>query len=94
MNDFRTKESDAQALIKSILLRDWDPIGVSQFPEAQDEYDTYVPEVYRMLSRRAEVLEVFEYLFWLETKHMGLSGNRPKTEKIAERLAALGSEDR
>jgi hypothetical protein len=92
MSDFAIEAREARALIKRILLEEWDPIGVFEFPEAQDEYDTYVSEVYRLLSQRAGVCEMFDYLWWLETTHMGLSGDRQKTEKIAERLAGLISE--
>jgi hypothetical protein len=92
MSDFASKAREAHAVIKRILLTEWDPIGVSEFPEAQDEYDAYVSEVYRLLSRRAGVREMFDYLWWLETTHMGLCGDRQRTEKIAERLVGLVSE--
>src|SRR5215510_4765400 len=29
--------------IRSILLKDWDPIDVGEIPEAADEYDSFVP---------------------------------------------------
>ena len=32
--------------VKNILMQDWDPIGVQAIPEAQDEYDSYVPTIY------------------------------------------------
>lgn len=89
MSHFAEKAKEAHAAIKQILLKEWDPIGVSEFPEAQDEYDAYVSEVYRLLSRRVGSREVFDYLWWLETAHMGLCGNRQRTEKIAERLVTL-----
>ena len=37
--------------IHRILLRDWDPIGVADIVEAQDEYDSYVGKIYGMLIR-------------------------------------------
>ena len=92
MNDSARKAKEAHAVIKRILLTEWDPIGVSEFPEAQDEYDAYVSEVYRLLSRQLSSREIFDYLWWVETDHMRLCGNRQRTEKIAEKLAALISE--
>jgi hypothetical protein len=89
MSDFATRAREAHAIIKRILLNEWDPIGVSEFPEAENEYDAYVSEVYRLLSRRSSAGEIFDYLWWLETKHMGLCGDRRRTEKIADRLAGL-----
>ena len=32
--------------VESVLLHDWDPIGVANAPEAQDEYRSYVRNVY------------------------------------------------
>jgi hypothetical protein len=78
--------------IHEILLKEWDPIGISHVPEAQDEYDAYVSEVYRLLSRRVSQHEIFDYLWTIETQHMGLCGNRQRTEKVAEKLAKLLSE--
>ncbi len=35
--------------IRGVLMQDWDPCYVRDAPEAQDEYDTYVSQLYRML---------------------------------------------
>ena len=37
--------------IRAILLKDWDPIGAAEVPQAQDEYDNYVGEIHVMLIR-------------------------------------------
>lgn len=89
MSDFVAKARDAHLAIKQILLNEWDPIGIAELAEAQDEYDAYIADVCRLLSRRAGVHEVFDYLWWIETMHMGLCGDRQRTEKIAERLIGL-----
>ena len=78
--------------IRRVLLKEWDPIGVSEIMEAQDEYDPYVGAVYRMLITRKSKTDIFDYLWWLETEHMGLTGDRQSTEHIAERLAKLPDE--
>ena len=77
--------------IKEVLLKEWDPIGVQAIPEAQDEYDGYVPTLYSMLIARKPIHTVLEYLLWLETEHMGLSADRQRTQSIAEKLVALSS---
>ena len=41
------------------------PIGIAGLSEAQDEYDAYVVEVYRLLSRRAGAQTIFDYLCWV-----------------------------
>lgn len=78
--------------IREALLKEWDPIGVSKRPEAQDEYDSYVPAVHKLLIARKSKHEIFDYLWWLETEHMGLVGSRQATEHFAERLLKIPKE--
>lgn len=78
-----------QQKVKEILLREWDPIGVLDIPEAQDEYDGYVPSIYSMLISRKPLNEVFDYLLWAEEEHMGLTADKQRTQSIAEKLIAL-----
>jgi hypothetical protein len=89
MSKFAEKAERYRLSIHEILLNEWDPIGVSHIPEAQDEYDAYVDKVYQLLLRRASSQEIFDYLSWLETQHMCLDGNLEHTEQIAEKLANL-----
>ena len=77
------------AAIRQILLHDWDPIGVAHVPEAQDEYDSYIHEIHGMLIRREPRNRLIDHLWWLETQHMGLFGNRTRTEAVADKLIAL-----
>jgi hypothetical protein len=76
-------------LIRQALLSDWDPIGVSHVPEAQDEYDGYVTDIHGLLIRRSPVTEIFDYLWWLETERMGLTGDRQATLEFAAKLVRL-----
>jgi hypothetical protein len=78
--------------IRAILLKDWDPIGVADSVEAEDEYDSYVPQIYSMLIRREPSSKLFEFLWWAETENMGLCGNRAHTTQVAERLVRLSDE--
>jgi hypothetical protein len=76
--------------IREVLIKEWDPIGVQALPEAQDEYDGYIPTLYSMLiARRSNQVEVYEYLLWLETEHMGLSPDKQRTLYIAEKLVGI-----
>ena len=78
--------------IRTALLKEWDPIGVKHFPEAQDEYDSYAPHIYSLLFTRRPQHELSDYLWRLETEHMGLTGNRKETERFAERLLRIPQE--
>ena len=73
-------------------MKHWDPIGVASVPECADEYDDYVPEIYRMLAKGRSPKELLYYLWWLETSYMGLAGTpkaRRKTEAFAEILCKI-----
>jgi len=86
MSEYLNRARDLQKNIKYILLHEWDPIGVSTIDEADDEYDAYVSEVYQILIHRKPPHDLFDYLWWVETEHMELTGNRQKTLAITSKL--------
>ena len=91
-SDIRNRARIFHEAIRRALLKEWDPIGVAGIDEAQNEYDSYVPRIYKMLMARKPRHEIFEYLWWLETEHMGLTGDRQATEKFADRLMQVPEE--
>ncbi len=64
----------------------WDPIGVSDVPDARDEYWGYLPQVFRMLIEQTPEDEIANYLVKIETERMGLSSNKENARRIAEIL--------
>lgn len=81
-----------QRAIREGLLQDWDPIGVRGIPEAHDEYYGYIGRIYELLNLGASLEEIFKFLWWLETEHMGLRGDRSATERFARWLIELREE--
>ena len=79
------------AEIERILLRDWDPIGVQDFPTAADEYDSYALQIYLMLQTptRPSVHEIAAYLNQVQTEHMGLGQTSDHNQRVAAMIAAL-----
>ncbi len=65
------------------------PIGINDVPEASNEYDAYVRGVHKLLTAGKGATDVFDYLWWVETEHMGLPGDRQATLAVAEKLAHL-----
>lgn len=57
--------------IRHVLLEVWDPIGVKDEPNAQDEYDGYIGRLYELLVSRAPNPELVEYLYWAAHDNMG-----------------------
>ena len=78
-----------QSAIRDVLLRDWDPIGVRDVPEAQDEYDGYVGGVYRLLTAGATVPELAEHLAGIQHDSMGLSSRKDALIAVASRLKQI-----
>ena len=56
----------AEAAIKTVLLQEWDPLGVHEIPGPHGEYDTHAHEVYDLLARGASDTQVERYLHHIE----------------------------
>jgi hypothetical protein len=78
-----------QIKINEILLREWDPIGIQDISQAQDEYEAYTLPVLKLIISGKTEEEIFDYLWWLETEHMCMPGIREHTKMIAKKLRAL-----
>jgi hypothetical protein len=87
--DERTRARRIQAAIRGVLLKDWDPIGVTDIPEAADEYDSYVGPVYRKLSEGATKEEVARLLRSIEAEKMGLGRDLAPLLPVAGKLLGL-----
>src|SRR5881296_3827439 len=73
-----------------ILRRHWDPIGIKHNPAAQDEYDTYVWGVYRLIAAGATARQLAEHLVQIETDRLGFVDTDPKLLiPVAEKLLKL-----
>ncbi len=83
-----------QEKVRRLLLDEWDPIGVKDVPEAQDEYDAYVGPLYaRIISKRGS-FPIVQYLLEVETSRMGLKARKSPLdlETLAQKLAAFVDE--
>ncbi|MCW5746786.1 MAG: hypothetical protein KIT36_11380 [Alphaproteobacteria bacterium] len=85
----KNRDGRIREAIRRALLEEWDPIGVAGIAQAQDEYDAYVSTIFEMLVSRKTKQQVLDYLWWLETRYMGLAGNRQATERFADRLLQI-----
>jgi len=80
----------AATSIRTILWRDWDPIGCG-VPE--DEYDDYVGPVYELLKRGADRARIHAYLLETATETIGVppvtQHTRDGLERAVDKLMAL-----
>jgi hypothetical protein len=72
--------------VSSILLKDWDPIGVHDVPAARDEYDQYVGSIADMLAAGTSASDLSRHLIEIEIGTMGLRGDRDRARRVAESL--------
>lgn len=73
--------------IDLILEKEWNPIGVSDV--VRDEYQSYVPQIFRMKQKLASAKDIAEALYRIETDYMELPGNRENCERVAKMLVTL-----
>jgi ABC-type transporter Mla maintaining outer membrane lipid asymmetry ATPase subunit MlaF len=80
-------------MVRELLMREWDPIGVKDAPEAQDEYDAYAAKAYVMIMHEgASTGQIADYLYLVETEHMGLGQSKEamdRAQKVAISLTEM-----
>jgi hypothetical protein len=91
------KELVLYCAIDEILWRDWDPIGISQIEGLRDEYQMYLPQVFK-LALAGERSKIADYLFTVPVDRMGLTTQRNQhfavADKILDAKAQAGLSDR
>lgn len=84
-----------EGIIREAMMQQWDPLGVSELredAEVEDEYDSYIPSIYRILREGKSVEFIFDYLRNVEEKYMGLQCNFEVTMAFSQYLFALARE--
>lgn len=76
----------AFASIHAVLIKHWDPIGIADEPMAQDEYDSYIPVIFRLLSEDADDAKIAAHLAKIEAHEMGLQPREGRNLQVAAML--------
>jgi hypothetical protein len=61
--------------IDEVLHYIWDPIGISDAPEARDEYHGYLPIIFSKVKAGDGTKVITECLHFIRTDRIGLSAN-------------------
>jgi hypothetical protein len=81
------------AVIREVLIRDWDPLGLSDAPGAPDDYDNIAREVHAILTGpEASAERIAAFLRWAEREQMGLQRRPGEATAAAARIMALKGE--
>jgi hypothetical protein len=77
----RNRSARAFFEIRAILLREWDPLSVGDNPHLADEYDSYIPTLYRLLENAPTVERIAAVLERIEKDFFGAdtSANVPNS---------------
>ena len=87
MTSKEERAREIQHSIGEVLLRDWDLIHVQDEPQAQDEYETYIGGVYRLIAGGATARQLAEHLARIEAEQLGYRDTDPKMLiPVAEKL--------
>ena len=87
-NKYQSRENRQR--VRTVLNEHWDPIGVVNNPELDDEYDNYVSTVYIMpMDHRMPEDAIYQYLYDTATGYIGASPYEGLTEKCEKTAAIL-----
>jgi len=84
----RNKATAIQESIRQILFNDWDPIGIND-SAPDDEYDSYIAGVYRLLVSGASGSEISEHLRQIEITQIEVATNPDHRKMVADKLKSL-----
>lgn len=76
--------------IRTVLVRDWDPIGIVNEADLHDEYDAYIAPVYRILVGTRSESDLVECLRKIERDEIGIGQtDANRLLPVARRLLSL-----
>lgn len=86
-NKYQSRENRAR--VRELFMREWDPIGVSELENFEDEYDRYVDKAYVMLmDEGASEQDITDYLYYIASEWMGL-GERKELKERSQEVARI-----
>ena len=72
--------------VDEVLFYIWDPIGVNGEPFARGEYESYVPEVLKLVEANDNIGPISKHLAKIISSCMGFSPNKKRCDYTAEIL--------
>lgn len=84
-----TRDATLLHAIHKILLKEWDPLQIRHIPAMRDEYEDYLPNIFKMITQNLSETEIFEYLWWIEQNVMERKGKKENTLRVASLLNDL-----
>ncbi len=77
--------------IRSILIKNWDRIGIGDNPNLNDEYDDYIGSIMKILTQKPSEEEIIVFLKKIENTEMGINNFDTKhLYHVAIKLKKIG----
>ena len=85
MEKLEPKDEELYKRIDEVIHYIWDPIGISEHPQARDEYYSYLAAIFsRVKAGKAD--DIVEYMKGAARENMGLSFDIEKAKQVADVL--------
>lgn len=85
-----SRQKSLLTAVQEVLFREWDPIGVNDNEQCQDEYDSYAGTICRWLQDGVDEYKLAAHLSAIQRESMGISLiDEDANRQIARRLLAL-----
>ncbi len=75
--------------IDEVLFYKWDPIGISDGDWPRDEYQSYLPQVFKLALENESPQPIANYLSVITTDNMGLSEVKSHDMAIAKLILEI-----
>lgn len=83
------QDASAYEAIDRLLWREWDPIGVSDLWDAQNEYRGYLPSFWVLLTKGDEEETLVSYLRKVEIEHIACETSDEHKRAVVRKAKAL-----
>lgn len=84
-----TKKEMLYKNIEEILWKNWNPIGIDNSEDYDEEYKNYAHHIFKLKNDGADKHKISKYLYDLETINIGLAGNKNRCDEIAQIILNL-----
>ena len=76
--------------IRSVLINEWDPIGIGDNSHLSDEYDSYIGSIISILKQRPSIETIVAFLEKIEITEMGIDNvNVKHLYDVATKLRSI-----
>ena len=80
------KQLTLYKLINELLMTEWDPCGVNGVPEARDEYDSYVPQIFKLAMDGSSPERIAKHLLFIENEQMCCKESKKVCLSVANKI--------